>query len=107
MQLWFTWRSGNLSPRFLPWTTRISKHTGLRAGGGSGYCRASGREAPYPIPSQRYNGNTMAPNRQHAHQLLDQLGSGQLAAVVHLLETMVSPDEDGDTLSNAERKEIG
>jgi hypothetical protein len=48
----------------------------------------------------------MAPNRQHAHQLLDQLGSGQLAAVVHLLETMVSPDEDGDTLSNAERKAV-
>jgi hypothetical protein len=48
----------------------------------------------------------MAPNRRHAHQLLDQLGSGQLAAVVHLLETMVSPDEDGDTLSHAERKAV-
>ena len=43
----------------------------------------------------------------HAHHLLDQLGPGQLAAVVHLLETMVSPEEDRDTLSNAERKAIG
>ena len=45
-------------------------------------------------------------DRQHAHHLLDQLGSGQLAAVVHLLETMVSTGEDRDTLSNAERKAI-
>jgi len=43
---------------------------------------------------------------QRAHRLFDQLGPGQLAAVVHLLETMVSPDEDGDTLSNAERKAV-
>lgn len=48
----------------------------------------------------------MAADRQHAHQLLDKLGPGQLAAVVHLLETMVSPDEDGDVLSNAERKAV-
>ena len=48
----------------------------------------------------------MAPDKQHAHQLLDQLGPGQLAAVVQLLETMISPDEDGDTLSNAERKAV-
>jgi hypothetical protein len=46
------------------------------------------------------------PDNQHAHHLLDRLGPGQLAAVVHLLESMVSPDEDGDTLSNAERKAI-
>jgi hypothetical protein len=48
----------------------------------------------------------MAADRQHAHHLLDQLGPGQLAAVVHLLETMVPPGEDGDTLSNAERKAV-
>jgi hypothetical protein len=48
----------------------------------------------------------MAADRQHAHHLLDQLGPGQLAAVVHLLETLVSPDDDGDTLSNAERKAV-
>jgi hypothetical protein len=46
------------------------------------------------------------PDKQHAHQLLDQLGPGQLAAVVHLLETLVLPDEDGDTLSGAERKAV-
>ena len=48
----------------------------------------------------------MAADIQHAHHLLDQLGPGQLAAVVQLLETMVSPEEDRDTLSNAERKAI-
>lgn len=47
----------------------------------------------------------MAANRQHAHRLLDQLEPGQLAAVVHLLETMVPPEE-GDTVSNAERKAV-
>jgi hypothetical protein len=47
----------------------------------------------------------MAADNQHAHQLLDQLAPGQLAAVIHLLETMVRP-EDGDTLSNAERKAV-
>ena len=48
----------------------------------------------------------MAADIQHAHHLLDQLGPGQLAAVVHLLETMVSPEEDRDTLSIAERKAV-
>ncbi len=48
----------------------------------------------------------MAADKQHAHQLLDQLGPGQLAAVVRLLEAMVPPDEDKDTLSNAERKAV-
>jgi hypothetical protein len=47
----------------------------------------------------------MAADKQHAHHLLDQLAPGQLAAVVHLLETMISP-EDGDALSNAERKAV-
>lgn len=35
-------------------------------------------------------GNT----KQHAHELLDQLGPGQLAAVVHLLEVMIATEED-------------
>ncbi|MGA2133388.1 MAG: hypothetical protein ABSH50_13925 [Bryobacteraceae bacterium] len=48
----------------------------------------------------------MAADIEHAHHLLDQLGPGQLAAVVHLLETMVSPEEDADTLSNTERKAV-
>jgi len=48
----------------------------------------------------------MAPDRQHAHHLLDQLAPGQRAAVVHLLETMVSPGEDCDTLSHAERTAV-
>jgi hypothetical protein len=30
-------------------------------------------------------------DRQHAHQLLDQLDPGQLAAIGHLLEVMVDP----------------
>jgi hypothetical protein len=40
--------------------------------------------------------------RQHAQQLLDRLDPSQFAAVVHLLETMVSTGEDRDTLSSAE-----
>ena len=48
----------------------------------------------------------MVIDKQHAHQLLDQLGPSQLAAVVHLLETLVPPNEDGDTLSHAERKAV-
>jgi hypothetical protein len=44
--------------------------------------------------------------KQHAYHLLNQLGPGQLEAVVHLLETMVSSVEDGDTLSSAERKAV-
>ncbi|MGI8741646.1 MAG: hypothetical protein ACR2NN_03555 [Bryobacteraceae bacterium] len=45
-------------------------------------------------------------DKQHAHQLLDLLGPSQLAAVTHLLETMVSTDQEGDTLSTAERKAV-
>jgi hypothetical protein len=45
-------------------------------------------------------------DREHAHHLVDQLAPAQLAAVVHLMETMVSPDEDRDTLSSAESKAI-
>ena len=45
-------------------------------------------------------------DKQHAAKLLERLGPGQLAAVVHLLETMISPEEDGDTLSPAEAKAI-
>jgi hypothetical protein len=48
----------------------------------------------------------MAADKQHAHRLLDQLRPGQLAAVVHLLEALVSTDEDGGTLSNAERQAV-
>ena len=36
-----------------------------------------------------YKGKYM--DKQHAHQLLDQLDPGQLAAVGHLLEVMVDP----------------
>ncbi|HLI87007.1 MAG TPA: hypothetical protein VKV17_24080 [Bryobacteraceae bacterium] len=48
----------------------------------------------------------MAVDRQQAHHLLDQLGPDQFAAVVHLLETMVSPEEDRDTLNHAERQAV-
>ena len=48
----------------------------------------------------------MSDTRQHVHALIDRLPAPQLTAVARLLETMVSPDEDGDTLSNAERKAI-
>ena len=41
-----------------------------------------------------------------AHDLLGQLAPSQLAAVVHLLETIVSPEEDSDTLSPSEARAI-
>ena len=48
----------------------------------------------------------MAADKQHGHDLLDQLGPSQLDAVVHLLEAMVATEQDGDTLSPAERSAI-
>ena len=33
----------------------------------------------------------LAIDKQHAHRLLDQLDTGQLSAVVHLLEVMTDP----------------
>jgi hypothetical protein len=48
----------------------------------------------------------MSDTRQHVHELIDRLPAPQLTAVARLLETMVSPGEDGDTLSHAERKAI-
>jgi len=45
-------------------------------------------------------------DKQHAIELLDRLEPGQLAAVVHLLETMVPTEEDSATLSPTEAKAI-
>lgn len=33
-------------------------------------------------------------DKQHAHELIERLGPGQVAAVVHLLEVMVDDDEE-------------
>jgi hypothetical protein len=33
-------------------------------------------------------------DKQHAHELLDRLEPGQVAAVVHLLEVMINDDDD-------------
>ncbi len=46
----------------------------------------------------------MAVSKQHAHELLDQLGPGQLAAVVHLLEVLT--DEEEDELTEEDRHAI-
>ena len=48
----------------------------------------------------------MSETRQHIHELIDRLDASQLAAVGHLLEVMISPEEDRDTLSPAEAKAI-
>lgn len=48
----------------------------------------------------------MAADRRHAHHLLDQLGPDQLAAVIHLLETIVAREEDPDKLSAAEGQAV-
>jgi hypothetical protein len=44
-------------------------------------------------------------HKEHAYALLDRLEPDQLAAVVHLLETIV-PDDDGETLSDDDRKAV-
>lgn len=43
---------------------------------------------------------------QHAHNLLDRLSPGQLAAVVHLLEAMTPPDDEG-VISLGENRACG
>ena len=45
-------------------------------------------------------------DKEHAHELLEQLAPGQLAAVLHLLETMIPAAEDIGTLSDTERKAV-
>lgn len=42
----------------------------------------------------------------HAHQLLDQLGPAELAAVVRLLESIVPCEDESHTLSEREREAI-
>jgi hypothetical protein len=47
----------------------------------------------------------MPADKQHAHQLLDQLGPEQLAAVLQLLEVMLEPDDD-EPLTQDDRQAI-
>jgi hypothetical protein len=49
--------------------------------------------------------NAMPVDIQHAHQLLDQLGPDQLAAVLQLLEVMVEPDDD-EPLTEEDRQAV-
>jgi len=46
----------------------------------------------------------MSETRQHIHELIDQLGPSQLAAVGHLLEVMVH--EDDDELTEEDRRAV-
>jgi hypothetical protein len=43
--------------------------------------------------------------KEHAHQLLDQLGPDQIAAVLQLLKVMVEP-EDEEPLSEEDRRAV-
>ena len=43
--------------------------------------------------------------RQHARELIDQLGPHQVAAVLQLLEVMVEPDDD-ETLTEEDRRAV-
>lgn len=43
-----------------------------------------------------------ADHKQHAHELVEQLGPGQLAAVVHLLEVMVQ--EEPEPVTDEDRR---
>jgi len=48
----------------------------------------------------------MANEKQQAHELLDQLDSGQLAAVVHLLQVMTGPLSRSLSLAQVEEEDI-
>ena len=48
----------------------------------------------------------MGTNKQHAHQLLEQLDPGQLEAVVHLLEVMTGPLSRALAAAPVEEEEI-
>lgn len=43
--------------------------------------------------------------RQHAHELIDQLGPSQLVALVQFLESVIDPDED-EPLTEEDRRGI-
>jgi hypothetical protein len=47
----------------------------------------------------------MPADKQHAHQLLDQLGPGQFEAIVKLLEVMIR-DEDNEELTEEDRRAV-
>jgi len=63
--------------------------------------RSVRRIAPIARVNPRCARRARARSRPHSHRAI----GGVEAA--HLLETMISPIEDGDTLSNAERKAVG
>lgn len=48
----------------------------------------------------------MASDRQHAHELLDRLEPGRLAAIVHLLQVMTSPFLHSLSLAEVDEQEI-
>jgi hypothetical protein len=51
----------------------------------------------------------MNADKQHAHQLIEQLGSSQLAAILQLLEVMVDPvrqSEDEEALTAEDRQAV-
>lgn len=44
--------------------------------------------------------------RQHAHELLDRLGQGQLEAVTRLLEVMIHPEAGEDEFTDEDRRAV-
>jgi hypothetical protein len=44
------------------------------------------------------------PDKQHVHELVEQLGADQVAAVLHLLEVMVEPADE--PLSDDDRRAV-
>ena len=50
--------------------------------------------------------NAVSSDKQRAHQLLDRLDPGQLAAVQQLLEVMVHPAADEEPLTEHDRRTV-
>ena len=60
----------------------------------------------HPVIEVNYSWMAPANEKQQAHQLLDQLDAGQLAAVVHLLQVMTGPLSRSLASAPVEEEEI-
>jgi hypothetical protein len=85
-----------------PALTLAKKLNSLVASNGSGQSRGSA----HPLEIGKLFLMAPANEKQQAHQLLDQLDAGQLAAVVHLLRVMTGPLSHSLVSAPVEEEEV-
>jgi hypothetical protein len=81
--------------------------------GTSVFLENSGKQ-PSVFVSEWTKGGMMAPTKEHAHELIDRMAPGQIAAIVGLLEIMLDPVSraianapiDDEPESEAERQAV-